>query len=322
MRKAGSTPSLAAARNAAERSLRAGRFDEVETLPPPFRRTRSWRCFGRRRSSRRASTRKPEPLLQPFATAKPTGDAALETRSPAAVPRPPRERRGARCSCCCSRVELRRRRATTRARRGRRARSAGSRTRTRCIAKRPLAPNDAAIKTRVGRSVPRETQPAGGREVVPGRAQGRSGLPAGSPRHGAAVADDNPPAAMKYVQRALELNPYDAAAHLFLAELAIDDDKKNDARAAIAKAQAINPNSLEAHALQRGRRLRRRQGRRIQAAVAAALKINPLYGEAYRVVGSGHRALLPLRRSGRAGAARHRHRSRQRAGAGRSRRRI
>ena len=48
-----------------------------------------------------------------------------------------------------------------------------------------------------------------------------------------AVSDENPPAAMKAVRRALELNSSDTSAYLFLAELAIDEDKKAEARTAI-----------------------------------------------------------------------------------------
>jgi tetratricopeptide (TPR) repeat protein len=101
-----------------------------------------------------------------------------------------------------------------------------------------------------------------------------------------AVANENPPAAMRYARRALELNPSDTSAHLFVAELAIDNDKKDEARASIAKAQAINPNSLEAHALTAALSFVEGKDAEYKSAIAAALKINPLYGEAYRVVGA------------------------------------
>jgi tetratricopeptide (TPR) repeat protein len=101
-----------------------------------------------------------------------------------------------------------------------------------------------------------------------------------------AVVDENPPAAMKYVRRALEINSSDVGALLFLAELAIDEDKKEEARAAIAKAQAVNPHSVEAHALTAAINFVEGQDAAYKEAIAAALKINPLYGEAYRVVGA------------------------------------
>ena len=100
-----------------------------------------------------------------------------------------------------------------------------------------------------------------------------------------AVSDENPPAAMKYVRRALALNPNDVASHLFLADLAIDNDKREEARQAIAKAQALNPNSLEAHALRAAIAFVEGKDEEYKTSIAAALKINPTYGEAYRVVG-------------------------------------
>jgi tetratricopeptide (TPR) repeat protein len=94
-----------------------------------------------------------------------------------------------------------------------------------------------------------------------------------------ALADENPPAAMKFVRRALELNPSDVGAYLFLAELAIDEDKKTEGRAAIAKAQGINPNSTEAHALSAALSFVEGKDAEYKQSVAAALKLNPLYGE-------------------------------------------
>ena len=100
-----------------------------------------------------------------------------------------------------------------------------------------------------------------------------------------ALAQENPPAAERSAQRALELNPNDVTAHLVLAELAVMEDKKDEARAAIAKAQSINPNSLEAHALQAALNYVEGNDAEYKAAINAALKINALYGEAFRVVG-------------------------------------
>jgi cellulose synthase operon protein C len=101
-----------------------------------------------------------------------------------------------------------------------------------------------------------------------------------------AVADDNPPAALKFVQRALELNPSDVGAHLFTAELAIDEDRRAAAREAIKKARSINANSLEAWSLQAAVAFVEGRDDEYKESIAAALKINPLYGEAHRVVGS------------------------------------
>lgn len=101
-----------------------------------------------------------------------------------------------------------------------------------------------------------------------------------------AIGEDNPPAAAKLAQQALELNPSDVGAHLFLAELAIDEDRRADAVAGIEKARAINPNSLEALALQAAVAFVEGRDADYQEAIAAALKLNPVYGEAHRVVGA------------------------------------
>jgi tetratricopeptide (TPR) repeat protein len=101
-----------------------------------------------------------------------------------------------------------------------------------------------------------------------------------------AMADDNPPAALKYAQRALELNPNHAAAHLFIADRLVDDDKLEEARAEIAKALALNPNSLEALALRAAVSFVEGKDADYQGDITAALKINPTYGEIYRQVGA------------------------------------
>jgi tetratricopeptide (TPR) repeat protein len=100
------------------------------------------------------------------------------------------------------------------------------------------------------------------------------------------MADDNPPAAMKYARRALELNSENAEAHIFLSDRLIDDDKLDEAQAELAKALEINPNSLEALSLRAA--VAYVQGREAdyQADVDAVLKINPLYGEVHRQVGA------------------------------------
>ena len=100
-----------------------------------------------------------------------------------------------------------------------------------------------------------------------------------------AVVNENPPAAERFARRALELNPSDVRAHLFLAELATFDDQKKEAREAIDKALAVNPNSLEALALSAALHYVEGRDAEYKQAINAALKINPLYGEAFRVAG-------------------------------------
>lgn len=100
------------------------------------------------------------------------------------------------------------------------------------------------------------------------------------------VAEDNPPAATRLARHVLELNPSNPAAHLILAELAIDEDRKKEAAEAIARAREINPQSLEAIALTAALAFVEGREPAYQAAVAEALAINPIYGEVYRVTGA------------------------------------
>jgi tetratricopeptide (TPR) repeat protein len=99
------------------------------------------------------------------------------------------------------------------------------------------------------------------------------------------VLDENPPMARGLVERALATNPNSVAAHLLLAELALDDGKRADARASIAKALAINPQSLEARSLIAAIDFLEGRGDGFLAAVGEILKVNPSYGEVYRIAG-------------------------------------
>ncbi len=313
------------ARNAAERSLRAGRFDEVDTAGRnAFPKDEILAVLRAQALIAKGEYAKAEPLLQPFATEKPTGDAALELGLLQQYLGRRGEARRTLQLLLLNECQLRR---------GARLRTGGAGG----AGAGPVRGRELALsRGGTARAERRGDRDARGAICSSRNTTGRrrresyqaalKADPDYQPAHlgmARAVADDNPPAATKYVQRALELNPNDAAAHLFLAELAIDNDKKNEARAAIDKAQAINPNSLEAHALAGAPSSSSKDNdAEYKTAVAAALKLNPLYGEAYRVVGSGDGAVLPVRRGRRAGAARHRHRSRECPGAGRSRRRI
>ena len=99
------------------------------------------------------------------------------------------------------------------------------------------------------------------------------------------VLDENPPMARSLIERALATNPNSVAAHLMIAELALDDAKRDEARASIQKALAINPHSLEARSLTGAIDFLEGRGDAFLATVGAVLKVNPLYGEVYRIAG-------------------------------------
>ena len=109
-----------------------------------------------------------------------------------------------------------------------------------------MAPGDACDRHALGRAVSREASMGRRREVLSGGAEESTRLRTGARRARAGGRPGQSAGRGAFVRRALELNPSDAGAHLFLAELATFEDKKDEAREAIAKALAINPNSLEA----------------------------------------------------------------------------
>jgi tetratricopeptide (TPR) repeat protein len=277
--------SAAATRAAIEQALRAGRYDEVETLAKSAidEATTVLRAQARIATGDYAGA---EQLLAPAAGAAPAGEAALELGLlQLYLGRRSEARRTLQLLLM---ADPRAGNARQFARAGRAARALGlfedsNRYYREAIA---IAPNDAVINTAWGelflekhnrQDAARSFQAA--LKTEPDYAPAQLGM-------ARALADEHPPNAMRAVRRALELNPSYAAAYLFLAELAIDEDKKTEGRAAITKAQGINPHSTEAHALSAALSFVEGNEADYQASVAAALKINPLYGEVHRIVGA------------------------------------
>jgi tetratricopeptide (TPR) repeat protein len=100
-----------------------------------------------------------------------------------------------------------------------------------------------------------------------------------------ALEDDNPPQAVQFAKRALEINPSSVEAMLFLAHEAADADRSDEAKEQIHKALAVNPASLDAHALLAAIAYVDDKPQEYEAAVAKALAIAPNYGGVYRVAG-------------------------------------
>lgn len=283
---ASTSQTVVAARAAAEKAFRAGRYDAVDTLTQAAGADEGLTVLRARALIARGEYPKAERLLAPLATASPASDAALEI--------------GLLQFYLGRRSEARRtlqllllgdpRSAGARdyARAARAARALGRFDDANSYFREAIAiaPADAVINTAWGDMFLERHRNA---EAVKSFQLALKAEPDYAPAQlgmARAVADENPPAAMRYVRRALELNPSDADAYLFLAQLAIDEDKKPEARAAIAKAKAINPNNTEAHALTAAIEFVEGKDAEYKQGIAAALKINPLYGEAYRVVGA------------------------------------
>ena len=101
-----------------------------------------------------------------------------------------------------------------------------------------------------------------------------------------ALVDENPPAARSAVDRALEIDPENVAAHLFIAGQELGDRNDDGARAALDEALRINPGSLEARSLAAAMAYLDDRIPEFEEEVARALEINPVYGDVYRIAGS------------------------------------
>src|SRR5262245_27784221 len=94
-----------------------------------------------------------------------------------------------------------------------------------------------------------------------------------------ALANDDPPKAAEAVKKALEINPSDVGAHLFLAGQASDNGKRDEARSALEKALSVNPASLDAIAMLAGLAYVEDKQPEYQQQVNKALAVAPNYGE-------------------------------------------
>jgi tetratricopeptide (TPR) repeat protein len=100
-----------------------------------------------------------------------------------------------------------------------------------------------------------------------------------------ALSEDDPPQAVGYAKKALELNPSSVPAHLFIAAEAADAGHRDEARASIQQALDVNPKSLDARALLAALDYVEDKQPEFEKNIAAILAISPHYGEAYRVAG-------------------------------------
>jgi cellulose synthase operon protein C len=99
------------------------------------------------------------------------------------------------------------------------------------------------------------------------------------------LEDENPPQAIAFVKRALEINPSSVEAQVFLAEQAADNTRHDEARDALQKALEVNPSSLEAHALLAALAYVQDKQQEFEAEVAKTQTIATNYGDAFRVAG-------------------------------------
>jgi tetratricopeptide (TPR) repeat protein len=100
-----------------------------------------------------------------------------------------------------------------------------------------------------------------------------------------AMSEENPPAALALVQKALAIDRDDTAGHILVAGLLLDEGRRADARASLERAIQINPASLEARSLLAGIAYVEDRTADFEAEVARVLEINSTFGEVYRVAG-------------------------------------
>ena len=283
---AGQSPTVATVRANAEKSWRGGRLDEIDKFAEAFPKDEMLAVLRAKASTARGDYARAESVLQPFAAASPSGEAALEV--------------GLLQQLVGRRVEARRslqlvmlgepRNPTARdyLRAARAARALGRFDDANAFFRDAdgLAPNDPAINSEWGdlfvekynnKDAARSFQEA--LKADPDYGPALLGM-------ARSLADQNPAQAVGLAQQALKQNPLDFGAHLFVAEMAIYQDKKKDAVESIDRVLAVNPKHLEALSMQAA--LAYVEGRTADhdAAVAAVLKIHPTYGEIHRVVGS------------------------------------
>lgn len=277
---------VAAARTNAEKSWRAGRLDEIDKFAAAFPKDELLAALRARAMAARGDYAGAEAVLQPFAAANAAGEAALETGLLQQLVGRRNEAR--RTLQVVMMGEQRNPTARDYVRAARAARALGRFDDANAFFRDAdgIAPNDPAINSEWGDLFV---------EKYNNKDAARSFQEAlkADPEYGPALlgmarslADQNPMQAVGFAQQALKLNPIDAGAHLFVAEMAIYQDKKKDALESIDRVLAVNPKHLEALSMQAALAYVEGRTADYDAAVAAALKIHPTYGEVHRVVGS------------------------------------
>jgi tetratricopeptide (TPR) repeat protein len=276
---------VTAARTNADKSFRAGRHAEVETLAQAFPKDEAIAVLHALGVAARGDYAKAESILQPFATASSGGEAALELgllqlnigkrtegrraltlvlMADGANPSAREYLRAARASRALNRID-----------------DAQSFFRD-AIA---LAPTDPRVNTAWGELFLEKYNKA---EAAKSFQEALKVDPEYGPAllgMAKALADENPPQAVAFAQRVLKQNPNDAGAKIVLAQVAIYQDKKPDVKAALEQILEFNPKHLEAISMKAAMAYVEGRADEHQALVAEALKIHPTYGEIHRVVG-------------------------------------
>lgn len=275
-----------AARTAADLAWRGGRYDEVERIAQGVPSDATLTVLRARALAARGEYARAESLLQPLASQNATGDGALELGLlQLSLGRRAEARRALQVILISDTPN-----ATPRdyVRLGRAARALGRFEDANAFFRDAAgqAPTDPLVNTEWGElfleKYNRQDAAKSFQAAIaadPTYAPAQLGM-------GRSLSDDNPPQALRFAERALQLNASSVGAHLFLAEMAIDQDKKKEAHDSIGRALAVNPRDLDALSMRAALAYVEGHDQEYQQTVESALQINPTYGDIYRTVGS------------------------------------
>jgi tetratricopeptide (TPR) repeat protein len=273
------------ARATAEKSWRGGRFEELDTLAQAFPKDETLAVYHALSVAARGDSARAESILKPFVAANPGGDAALETGLLQLGVGRRTEGRQTLTLILMADVANPTARDFLRAARASRALHRIDDAQSYFRDAAAIAPNDPRVNTEWGDLFVEkyENGEAAKSFQIALKADADYG-PAilGLAR---AMADENPPQAAMFAQRALKLNPNDFGAHLLLAEMAVYQDKKADAKESIERVLSVNPRHLEALSMKAALAYVEGHTAIYNETVAQALKIHPTYGELHRIVG-------------------------------------
>jgi cellulose synthase operon protein C len=276
---------VTAARANADKSFRAGRYDEIETIAQAFPKDEQIAVYRALAAAARGDYDKAESTLQPFATANNNGEAALELGLlQLSIGKRTEGRRAVQLTLAMTAANPTARdylRAARASRALNRIDDAQSFFRDAI----QLAPTDVRVNTEWGELFLEKYNKA---EAAKSFQEALKVDPEYGPAllgMAKALEDENPPQAVVFAQRVLKQNPNDADAQLVLAQVAIYQDKKADVKAAIDRVLEFNPKHLEALSFKAAMAYVDGRDQEYQQAVADALKIHPTYGEVHRIVG-------------------------------------
>ncbi len=277
---------VSSARATAEKSLRGGRYAEVETVAQAFPKDELIAVAHALSVAARGDYARAESILQPFAAANSGGEAALELGLLQLGTGKRTE--GRRALTLILMADLRNPSARDYLRAARAARALHQVDDAQSFFRDAiaLAPTDPRVNTEWGLLFLEKYNKAEASKSF------QEALKI-DPEYGPALVgmaqaleDENPPQAVQFAQRALKVNPNDAGAQLVLAQVAVYSDKKADVKAAIDAVLAVNPRHLEALSMKAAMAYVEGRDEEYQQTVAEALKIHPTYGEIHRIVGS------------------------------------